>query len=53
MRSELEFLATIDRYLDGKLSGDQKIQFEKKLANDRDFRQKVEDQIALRKGIER
>lgn len=53
MRPELNQLATIDNYLNGKLSEDQKTLFEKKLASDKDFRQKVEDQIALRKGVER
>lgn len=53
MRKELSFLETIDRYLDGKLDPDQKREFEKKLANDKEFYKKVEDQIELRKGLER
>lgn len=53
MRKELEQLELIDQYLDGKLSEEDKIQFEKRLSLESDLKQALNDQIALRKGIER
>ena len=53
MRKELEELALLDQYLDNELSADQKLKFEQRLKNEHELRQAVEDQKALRKGIER
>lgn len=53
MRRELEELALLDQYIDGLLSVSEKKDFENRLRKEPNFKQALEDQIALRKGIER
>lgn len=53
MRKELHDLELIDLYLDHKMSESEKKDFEKLLSESESLRQALEDQISLRKGIQR
>ena len=53
MRNELELIEKIEKYLDNKLSPEEKISFEKEIHSDPDIKKKVQLQKDLLKGIER
>ena len=53
MRRELEELAILDQYIDGQLSESEQTDFEKRIKNEPSLKQALDDQITLRKGVDR
>lgn len=53
MREELKEIELIDKYLNNDLSEQEKADFEKRLQEDPELSQAVQDQIDLRSGLER
>ena len=52
MRPELNEIQYIEEYLQGKLAGPKKLEFEKSMLDNPEFKQKVELQQQLMQGIE-
>ncbi|HRH71066.1 MAG TPA: hypothetical protein PLB89_16300 [Flavobacteriales bacterium] len=53
MRDELHLMELVDRYLDGSMSAEERAVFEQRAALNTELRQLIEDQRALREGLER
>lgn len=53
MRDELHLMELVDRYLDGSMNAEERAVFEQRAATTTELRQLVEDQRALREGLER
>lgn len=53
MRTELQEIERIERYLEGKLSSGEKAEFEKQMTSDPAFKKLVQDQKSLMAGVDR
>lgn len=53
MRTELELIATIEQYLKGELSAEERTAFEREIENDAALKEKVSLQREVMRGIER
>jgi len=53
MRDELHLMEMVDRYFDGSMNSDERKAFEARAATNAELRQLIEDQHALREGVER
>lgn len=53
MRDELHLMELVDRYLDGEMAGAERVAFEERMRGSNELRSLVDDQRALREGLQR